>query len=179
MELFFEFLIRPSTYFDLMHSDKAFAPTTARNINRFHLFFETCGLILYLPSIGCSFTENYCWDNIWFNHIDATLYAVRGTDQWKASWSRFSLGLIFLRCFCLLRHWKQMWIITMFRGKDEESCKFCCMSIFLAGCQQSSNSSVFAVTSVYSKTATSGPRYEKEPKRSSQTKAKGRRGELT
>jgi hypothetical protein len=121
LEIFFEILIRPSNYSEVMFSEKAYAPSTARHINRFHFFFEVCALLLFIPSSFCAFTH---WNNnIWFDRTEATLQAVKGVNRWMGALSRISLGLTFLRCFGLLRHWKQMWIMYTYEVTDPESCK--------------------------------------------------------
>lgn len=116
-ELMFECMIRPSDYLSLIETDKAYAPLTARNINRFHLGFELIALLMFIPSIICIVTD-YCQDRIWFNGVEAALSAVKSDEAWRAALGRFSLSLTFLRSFGLVRHWKQMWIVHTVEGKN-------------------------------------------------------------
>jgi hypothetical protein len=110
-------MIRPSNYFSLIETDKAYAPLTARNINRFHLGFELIAMLMFIPSMFCIMTD-YCEGNIWFNGVEAALSAVKSDNVWRAAIGRFNLNLTFLRCFGLVRHWKQMWIAHTLEGKD-------------------------------------------------------------
>lgn len=116
VELLFEFLIRPSNYRELVTSDKAFAPTTARHINRYHLLCEALALILYIPDVSCAASKS-C------SSIGGypPLWAITSLSFWKAAAGRFLLGLTFLRAFGLVRHWKQMWINHTFEKKDGQS----------------------------------------------------------
>ena len=53
IELLFEVLVRPEGYLALMASEKAYAPSTARFINAFHLFFEVVALVCFVPDFRC------------------------------------------------------------------------------------------------------------------------------
>lgn len=117
LELVFECMIRPSDYRALIETDKAYAPLTARNINRFHIGFELIALLMFIPSIICIATDT-CGDRIWFNGMEAAVSAVKSEDAWRATIGRFSLSLTFLRSFGLVRHWKQMWILHTLEGKN-------------------------------------------------------------
>jgi hypothetical protein len=123
LELFFEFLIRPEDYHELIASDKAFAPSTARHINSFHLFFESISLLLFIPQLPCVFRKQ-CGDDIYFSAIWASIHAVADHDGTTAAWARSRLGLTFLKAFGLFRHWKQMWINRTFERGKTDSCKF-------------------------------------------------------
>jgi len=119
IELMFEFLIRPSNYYALVMSDKAFAPTTARHINRFHLVCESLALILYIPEVSCILSKTCSYEYI---IVQSPLWAILSRNGWKAALGRFLLGLTFLRAFGLVRHWKQMWINHTFDcGKEQSS----------------------------------------------------------
>ena len=118
IELLFEFLIRPSTYLDLVVSDKAFAPTTARHINRYHLVCESLALLLYIPDVSCTVSKS-CTSIKYIGAL-APLWAITSLSAWKAAAGRFLLGLTFLRAFGLVRHWKQMWINHTFDRKDNQ-----------------------------------------------------------
>jgi hypothetical protein len=122
LELFFEFLIRPEDYHELITSDKAFAPSTARHINSFHLFFESLSLLLFIPQLPCVFKQQ-CGDDIYFSAIWASIHAVTDHDGARAAWARARLGLTFLKAFGLFRHWKQMWINRTFERGKTNSCK--------------------------------------------------------
>jgi hypothetical protein len=122
LELFFEFLIRPEDYHELITSDKAFAPSTARHINSFHLFFESLSLLLFIPQLPCVFKQQ-CGDDIYFSAIWASIHAVTDHDGGRAAWARARLGLTFLKAFGLFRHWKKMWINRTFERGKTNSCK--------------------------------------------------------
>lgn len=123
IELVSEFLIRPSNYHMLTNSDKAFAPTTARHINRYHLVCEAIALLLFIPQLWCVFGDQ-CGHGLAFSGIDATLSALT-SDHWgTAALGRFCMGLTFLRSFGLVRHWKKMWLTQTFEGKKRENCEF-------------------------------------------------------
>jgi len=117
IELIFEFFIRPRSYHDLIKSDKAFAPATARYINRYHLICEALALILYIPEVSCSVSRS-C-KSINYIGTEAPLWAITSVSGWKAALGRFLLGLTFLRAFSLVRHWKQMWINHTYDKKDD------------------------------------------------------------
>jgi hypothetical protein len=117
LELIFEFLIRPSGYADLMVSDRAFAPSTARHINTFHLCFEFLALLTFVPEVACIANFEQCSQDGRFTRFDASLDAVVGHDHAHAAVrGRFILGITALRFFAVVRHWKQMWINNVFRS---------------------------------------------------------------
>lgn len=120
-ELLFELLIRPTDYKELIRSEKAFAPSTARNINAFHLCFESLSLLLFIPRLPCVFWRQ-CGDDIYLSNVWASVRSVSGT-RGTAAVARFCLGLSFLRAFGLFRHWKQMWINRIFERGKTDSCK--------------------------------------------------------
>ena len=114
LELLFEGLIRPDNYKQLKTSDKAYAPSTARNINAFHLFFESAALFLYIPQFPCVVSKDRCGDDTFFGNIYASILATTSTELYRAAFGRVILGLTFLRVFGLVRHWKQMWLSNVF-----------------------------------------------------------------
>lgn len=124
LELAIEVLIRPPNYGALMTTDKAFAPSTARHINRFHLVFEIIALALYIPQVSCSLSAT-CQDGLFRPFLDrarAPLWALTSLHDSEAVLGRLDLGLTFLRAFGLIRHWKQMWInYTFERDKSKRS----------------------------------------------------------
>lgn len=118
LELIFEVIIRPGNYFQLVESDKAFAPSTARYISRFHLVFEALALATFIPSFRCT-DEGGC-EGGYFNLVLASAAAVRGPTHADAANGRFLLGLTSLRFFGVIRHWKQMWINNTFQATKRE-----------------------------------------------------------
>lgn len=118
IELSFEYLLRPTDYQQLIKSEKAFAPSTARHINRYHLFCEAIALLLFVTHFPCAFL-NKCGGRLPFSSVQAGLYAVVGATNADAALGRFVLGLTFLRAFGLVRRWKQMWINLTFEEAKE------------------------------------------------------------
>ena len=121
MELLFEFLIRPSTYPYLIESDQAYAPSTARHINLYHLVFETMALLLFIPEFDCLVDADNCGRRVAFSGMWASVHAVDGSDPSRAALGRLCLGLTSLRLFGLVRHWKQMWINNTFADDNKNS----------------------------------------------------------
>lgn len=115
LELIFEAVIRPSNYSALIESDKAFAPSTARYINRFHLFFEMLALLTYVPEFSCVATS-VCTRNEYFSRVSASWKAVLGPTHGDSALGRLLMGLTSLRFFGVIRHWKQMWISSTFKA---------------------------------------------------------------
>ena len=113
LELIFEVIIRPPGYSDLIQSDRAFAPSTARYINRFHLIFEGIALITYIPNFACLATGDICSR---MSRVLASMDAVIGKTPAQSAKGRFFLGLTVLRLFGLIRHWKQMFINNTFHS---------------------------------------------------------------
>jgi len=113
LELIFEWLIRPSKYFQLMRSDKVYAPSSARYINGFHLVTESIALALFIPEFDCLATK-LCGKRISFSGVDAALSAIYGPTRARAALGRLCIGLISLRIVGLVRHWKIMWINRTF-----------------------------------------------------------------
>lgn len=120
-ELILECLIRPEDYRNMMQSDKAFAPSTARHINTFHVVVESVALILFAPSFRCIWNKDMCGVNVIGPGIRSTLDAHSSSDHAKASLSRLILGLHFLRAFGLIRHWKQVWLKNTFEDDTYNS----------------------------------------------------------
>ena len=109
LELLFEVLIRPKGYSVLIESDKAFAPSTARHINLFHLVFETLALATFVPEFQCV-GDDFCQRQTVFSRAQASMDSILGATHADAARGRFLLGLTVLRMFSVVRHWKQMWI---------------------------------------------------------------------
>ena len=116
LELLFEVIIRPQGYSELIQSDRAFAPSTARYINRFHLIFEGIALITYIPNFVCLAAEDMCWRESRFSRVLASMDAIMGKTHAQSAMGRFFLGLTVLRLFGLIRHWKQMFINNTFHS---------------------------------------------------------------
>lgn len=115
LELIFEVLIRPKDYSELVNSEKAFAPSAARHINRFHLFFETLSLITFFPEFSCVTDAQSCQRDSSFSRVQASIDAVLGDSHATSARGRFILGITALRFFGVVRHWKQMWIMNTFK----------------------------------------------------------------
>lgn len=120
LELVFEYLIRPFDYGMLVESDQAYAPSTARHINLYHLAFEAIALILFIPEFICMYKDQ-CGGLVRFSSLWASVHSVDGSDSGKAVLSRLCLGLTSLRLFGLVRHWKQMWINNTFTDKSRSN----------------------------------------------------------
>ena len=118
-------MIRPHDYYELIQSDKAFAPSTARHINQFNFTCEVVTLLLFIPQIRCVFSESYCGVRGSFSMIQSSLLAIHSTSKVYQVLGRFRLGLTYLRVFGLIRHWKQMWINSTFdtNHNNQEKCK--------------------------------------------------------
>lgn len=114
LELIFEWLIRPSNYYLLTLSEKAYAPSSARYINGFHLVSESIALLMFIPEFDCLSTK-VCGKRIFFSGVDAALNAVYGPTRARGAFGRLCIGLISLRIIGLVRHWKIMWINRTFR----------------------------------------------------------------
>lgn len=120
LELIFEVIIRPPRYSELIQSDRAFAPSTARYINRFHLIFEGIALITYVPNFACLSADDICWRESRFSRVMASMDAIVGETHAQSAKGRFFLGLTVLRLFGLIRHWKQMFINNTFQSVKRE-----------------------------------------------------------
>ena len=113
-------IIRPNNYYKLIKSDKAFAPSTARYISSFHLFFETIALLTYIPEFRCAGNPESCTRGKFLSRVTASADAILGPTHGDAAWGRFILGLSSLRFFGVIRHWKQMWINNTFHPIKRE-----------------------------------------------------------
>jgi hypothetical protein len=107
--------IRPDGYNNLIVSEKAFAPSTVRYINSFHLLVESLSLAVFIPEFLCLWTTAYtCGDRPAFSFFNAAYMAVLGPYRSDAFYGRAYMALIRLRVFGLGRHWKKMWINNTF-----------------------------------------------------------------
>ena len=114
VELIFEVLLRPSDYWQLIRSDRAYTPSTARYINHFYVFGEAIALITYIPEFRCITTNgaSVCLHQSfgYFTQVRATAAAVLGPTRMESLAGRLFMGTIALRFFGVIRHWKQMMI---------------------------------------------------------------------
>lgn len=115
IEMFCEVFIRPDGYQSLLMSEKAYAPSTARFINRFHLCGETLSLITFVPEFVCLLTSKLeCNDRPKFSLFNALFTSVLGPTRLHTFYGRAYLALVRFRVFGLVRHWKKMWIHNTF-----------------------------------------------------------------
>jgi hypothetical protein len=125
LELLFEVFIRPSGYSALIHSEKAYAPSTARYINRFHLAMELIALLFYIPEILCIFKGgNSCSYASTLNLMNATFLVSLAQSNTILSLNSYPRKAVFvgncilatlrLRVFGIVRFWKRMWINRSF-----------------------------------------------------------------
>ena len=103
-----------------MASDKAFAPSTARHISTFHIFFEAIALATFIPEFRCIMEENECSRASSWSRISGSLNAILGPTHMDVARGRLLLGITALRFFGVFRHWKQMWISKTFRQSERE-----------------------------------------------------------
>jgi len=107
-----------------MKSAEAYAPSTARHINRFDLVCELVALLLFIPQFPCVALEACGADDPGGLRM-AALAAVLGTSYSTVALGRFLIGLTTFRLFGLVRHWKNMWISDTFHGKSgAENCTY-------------------------------------------------------
>lgn len=123
LELVFQVLIRPADYQDILHTEKAFLPSTARHINSFHLFYEALALILFFPHVICTLSTT-CVDGPFLNRAKSPLLALTSASRFEAALGRLDLSLTILRAFGLIRHWKQMWIRSAFEAEKKDEGTF-------------------------------------------------------
>ena len=121
LELLFEGLIRPDNFRQLKASDRAYAPSTARSLDTFHLCFESAALLLFIPQFPCIHDRDRCGDDTFFGNIYASILASTSAELYQAVGGRLILGLTFLRVFGLVRHWKQMWLSNVFENDNSNS----------------------------------------------------------
>lgn len=114
LELVAEVFVRPDGYRKLIIGDRAYAPTTVRFINAFHLFVETLSLITFVPEFYCLFSGYRCDERLPISFYNAAYMAVTGPTRLDTFWGRAFFCLIRFRVFGLVRHWKNMWIATTF-----------------------------------------------------------------
>jgi hypothetical protein len=113
-ELFLEVFIRPEGYQMLKKSEKAYAPSTARFINGFHLCGEFTSLAFFAPEFGCLFGAYQCSDRPRFSYFNAAFIAVLGPERINVFCGKLYIAIMRLRVFGMVRHWKNMWIKNTF-----------------------------------------------------------------
>lgn len=114
IELFLEVFIRPEGYQILIKSEKAYAPSTARFINCFHLCAEFISLAFFAPEFGCLFGGYQCSDRPPFSYFNAAFIAVLGPERVNVFCGKLYIAIMRLRVFGLVRHWRNMWIKNTF-----------------------------------------------------------------
>ena len=114
IELFLEVFIRPEGYQMLRKSEKAYAPSTARFINRFHLCGEFISLVFFAPEFGCLFGFYQCSARPRFSYFNATFISVLGPKRINVFYGKLYIAIMRLRVFGLVRHWRNMWIRNTF-----------------------------------------------------------------
>jgi len=124
LELVMEVFIRPSGYYKLRRSEKAYLPSTVRYLNSFHLVTEMISLIFFIPEFMCLFSPTKsCGDRYSFSLANACLMSLYGPDRIHAFYGTAFICIMRLRIFGLVRHWCKMWINNTFvrvRGKHGE-----------------------------------------------------------
>lgn len=124
LELAMEVFIRPTGYYKLIRSEKAYLPSTVRYISRFHLITEMISLIFFVPEFLCLFSSTKsCGDKIGFSLANASLMSLYGPGRLEAFYGTAFICIMRLRIFGLVRHWCKMWINNTFvrvRGKNGE-----------------------------------------------------------
>jgi hypothetical protein len=114
LELVFQVFILPDGFKNLIVSDKAYAPTTVRYINAFHVFVESLSLIIFISEWYCLVSTYQCDDRLRFSLHNAVLLSVTGPTRLDSFYGKAFLALIRLRVFGLVRHWRNMWITNTF-----------------------------------------------------------------
>lgn len=111
LELVFETFVRPDGYQSLLMSEKAYAPSTARFINRFHLFGEVVSITTFVPEFVCVLSPTYqCGDRFKVSLFNALFMKILGPTRMQVFYGLAFLALVRLRVFGLVRHWKKMWL---------------------------------------------------------------------
>jgi class 3 adenylate cyclase len=114
IELLCEVFVRPEGYQIMLFSEKAYAPSTAQFITRFHLFGEIIALLTFVTESVCLFSRSECSDRLSFSLFNALYMEVLGPTRLDAFFGRAFIALVRLRVFGLVRHWKNMWIHNTF-----------------------------------------------------------------
>eukprot|EP00531_Pseudo-nitzschia_arenysensis_P017663 CAMPEP_0116121408 /NCGR_PEP_ID=MMETSP0329-20121206/3682_1 /TAXON_ID=697910 /ORGANISM="Pseudo-nitzschia arenysensis, Strain B593" /LENGTH=1270 /DNA_ID=CAMNT_0003615221 /DNA_START=74 /DNA_END=3886 /DNA_ORIENTATION=+ len=120
LELTFEVLIRPKNYHELLESEKAYRPSTARYINSRYVFGETLALVLYIPELICFRKEasDVCLakgDAGQLLLVNASIAAVLGPTKFDSLRGRLLMGSMAFRLFGVIRRWQHMLIQQIVR----------------------------------------------------------------
>ena len=145
-----EVFIRPPNYHRLIVSEQCYSSSTARFIDYIHLSFEAISLMIFIPEFIPLFSESYGrfdyfvsassltskfqaqMDLIFCSTTAARLlkhfYCFRfilflsavGDSALDAVMGHFFYGLIRLRIFGVVRHWRNMWINRIYTEEDEK-----------------------------------------------------------
>eukprot|EP00557_Chaetoceros_sp_GSL56_P001921 CAMPEP_0176493060 /NCGR_PEP_ID=MMETSP0200_2-20121128/9354_1 /TAXON_ID=947934 /ORGANISM="Chaetoceros sp., Strain GSL56" /LENGTH=1289 /DNA_ID=CAMNT_0017890711 /DNA_START=23 /DNA_END=3892 /DNA_ORIENTATION=- len=105
-ELISAIYIRPSNYRALLQSDKAYAPSTVRYINNFHLTFELIALLFVIPD----FVPLFGYDIIRVTFPEGAINATGRKHEGELIAGKLYFLLLHLRIFCLIRHLRNHWI---------------------------------------------------------------------
>jgi hypothetical protein len=150
LELVFQVFILPDGFKNLIVSDKAYAPTTVRFINIFHVCVESLSLIIFISEWYCLVSTYQCDDRLRFSFHNAVLLSVTGPTRLDSFYGKAFLALIRLRVFGLVRHWRNMWITNTFINMKWKSTPSGIVSNFIPQ-QRSSRSSAEHKSSSLSK----------------------------
>jgi hypothetical protein len=119
-ELLLEVFVRPNGWCALVRSEKAFTPQTARYINGVHLLVESISLVFFVPVFYCIFDSNCtCSSRTNFSFYEATLAAQLGPTISRAFYGRLFYGIVRLRVFALVRHWRNFWLKNTFLNEKK------------------------------------------------------------
>jgi len=133
MELLFQVFIRPEGYRALIFSEKAFAPTTVRYINAFHLFVEALSLGIFIPEFLCLFNGHSCGKCLPFSFHNATKIGIVGPSRWDVFAGHAFIALLRLRVFAMVRHWRNFWIANTFVNMKSKARQVGFLSNFVPG----------------------------------------------
>jgi hypothetical protein len=98
----------------LIISDKAYAPTTVRFINAFHVSVEALALLLFIAEFACLWKADSCSARHEFSFHNAIVKGVLGPTTLDVFFGHAYMAMTRLRVFGLVRHWKNMWITNSF-----------------------------------------------------------------
>lgn len=111
MEIISEIYIRPDNYRALLQSDKAYAPSTVRYINNFHIIFELVALFFVIPD----FLPLFGYDIVHVTFPEGAINATGRRNEGDLIAGKLYFLLLHLRIFGLIRHLRNHWI----RWKDD------------------------------------------------------------
>lgn len=124
VELLFEILIRPNNYWQLIRSEKAYLPSTARYISFVFILGEAIALITYIPELAClKHDDTACSNRSVFgplSQVRASMSAVLGPTRQESVFGRLFMNLMVFRFFGVIRHWKQTYTNQTFYPTKRE-----------------------------------------------------------